>query len=108
MMSDDALRDAVAIAISGAPFPSSASRAKAERVLATLRASGRLAPAVEGDVVSTAADAMGQAYQIVGQFIAALDDPECVPSEAEQIRVLDYLSSGKFDEEFLPWPGPTR
>jgi len=49
---------------------------------------------------------MGQAYQIIGQFIAALDDPECVPSEAEQIRVLDYLAAGVYDEEFLPWPKP--
>jgi hypothetical protein len=54
MMNDDVLRDAVATAISSAPFPSGASRAKAERVLSTLRASGRLAPAVEGDVVEAA------------------------------------------------------
>jgi len=52
--------------------------------------------------------AMGQAYQIVGALLATRDDPSRWPSEAEEERVLNYLSEGKYDDAFLPWPRELR
>lgn len=47
---------------------------------------------------------MGQVYQIVGHLFVALDDPSFRPSEADEIKLKDYLAAGKYDDEFLPWP----
>ena len=49
--------------------------------------------------------AMGQAYQIVGQLFAALDDPQYRPSPADEEKVLNYLAAGSYQESFLPWMG---
>lgn len=44
-----------------------------------------------------------QAYQVIGALIM----PDTKPSEAEEIRALDYFSNAEYDENFLPWPQPT-
>jgi len=51
---------------------------------------------------------MGQAYQIVGHLLAAHGDPSHWPSEAEEERVLNYLSAGDYQDSFLPWPSEAK
>ena len=53
--------------------------------------------------------AMGQAYQIVGHLLACLDDESIpAPTEEEGVRLMNYLSAGKYDDTFLPWPRELR
>lgn len=51
---------------------------------------------------------MAQMYQIVGHLLAAQDDPSLRPSEADEERVLNYLSAGEYRDSFLPWPSVAK
>lgn len=61
-----------------------------------------LCPACAGAEEATPAGTLfAQLYQVASSLVAA--DP-VRPTEAERVRLLDYLAKGVVDEAFLPWP----
>jgi hypothetical protein len=53
-------------------------------------------------------DKLGAAYQAVGQLTHGHDDPQYWPTEAEQIRLLDYLSDENAYDPDWTWPHETE